>query len=88
MICTGITVVLAALWGFRRGHAWLWWTLFVSGLFGYVCTIFVHLKVGYTSTKHLLPAYGGLIWLCVAAGLSYSYLHDRVTRVGVDEPNY
>ncbi len=79
LICAGITISLAALWGFRRGHAWLWWTLFVSGLFGYVCTIFIHLKVGYTSTKHLLPAYGGLVWLCLAAGLSYSYLHDRIT---------
>ena len=78
LICSGITVFLTSLWGFRRGHAWLWWMLVTSGLFGFLCTIWIHHRVGYTSTRHLLPAYGGLVWLCLAATLSFSYLHDRV----------
>ena len=81
LVCAGITVSLASLWGFRRGHAWLWWTLFLSGLCGYVSAIGIHVKVGYTSTKHLLPAYGGLAWLCVAAGLCYAFFHDHLANI-------
>ncbi|MEM7312885.1 MAG: hypothetical protein AAF497_07010 [Planctomycetota bacterium] len=78
LISTGITVLLASMWGFRRGHAWLWWTLLISGCLGYVCAIYIHLHVGYTSFKHLAPAYGGLIWLCVASAWCYRFLHYRV----------
>lgn len=81
LICSGITILLAALWGFRRGHRWLWWTLFMGGLFGYICTIVIHHRVGYVDVKHLLPAYGGLIWHGGAAWLSYAYLHDKITRL-------
>ncbi len=84
LVCTGITVFLSSMWGFRRGHRWLWWILLISGCFGYLCAIGIHMKVGYTSFKHLLPAYGGFIWLCVSATLSYRYLHDRIVKVPAD----
>ena len=76
LIATGIVVHLAGLWGFRRGERWLWWTLLIAGLIPYLATIWVHADVGYTSFKHLLPAYGGLIGLIAGAVLSHGFLCD------------
>ena len=81
LLAAGVAVLLSSLWGFRRGHAWLWWTLVIGGSFGFSCTIWIHIQVGYTSLKHLLPAYGGLLWMILAAGLCYGYLHDRITDI-------
>ena len=80
LVCTGITVLLASMWGFRRGHAWLWWMLLIGGCAGYVCAIYIHHRVGYTDFKHLLPAYGGLIWLGVSSASCYQFLHDRIAE--------
>ncbi len=85
LICAGTTLFLSVLWGFRRGHAWLWWTLFVSGLFGFLCTIAIHHRIGYTSLRHLLPAYGGLLWQLFASALCFSYLHNRITHVELEK---
>lgn len=74
LIACGVTVLLSALWGFRRGCDWLWWALLIGGNIAYLATIAVHLVVGYTSPMHLLPAFGGLGLLWAGCGFSYAYL--------------
>jgi dihydroorotate dehydrogenase len=77
LIACGLAVLLPSMWGFRRGHAWLWWTLVTAGTIAYFATIAVHWHVHYTSLKHLIPAYGGLAALWIGGCLSYPYLCQR-----------
>jgi hypothetical protein len=74
LLAGGWVFLLPALWGFRNGSAWLWWTLLIAGIAAYVAAIGVHFAVGYTNIMHLAPAFSGLIAFVVGLGLSYSYL--------------
>ena len=47
LIACGAATLLPALWGFRRGQAWLWWALMIAGTIAYTATIAVHWTVGY-----------------------------------------
>jgi hypothetical protein len=73
----GLVFLMTALWGFRRGERWLWWTLLVAGLAGYGAAIGVHYAVGYHSPFHLAPAFAGLALFGGAMALSYPYLTAR-----------
>ena len=77
LIACGFATLLPALWGFQRGHSWLWWALLTGGTLAYGAALFVHLEVGYDSLKHLLPAYFGIGGLWFSAWLSHSYLVER-----------
>ncbi len=74
LLAGGWAFLLPALWGFRNGSAWLWWTTLAAGLTGYSAAIGVHYAVGYTDPMHLLPAFSGLGVLLLGLGLSQSYL--------------
>jgi dihydroorotate dehydrogenase len=74
LLASGWVFLLPALWGFRRGSAWLWWTFLVGGLAAYSAAIGVHFSVGYMNLKHLLPAFGGLILFLFGLILSYQFL--------------
>ena len=77
LMVAGLTMLLAALWGFRRGAGWLWWTLVGAGTVGYAVAIAVHHAVGYVDPWHLAPAYGGLAALWLAAAVSRPFLCGR-----------
>jgi hypothetical protein len=74
LIACGVATFLPALWGFRRGQAWLWWALMLAGNVAYGLTILVHFAVGYDSLMHLIPAYGGLGLLWLGGLASYRFL--------------
>ena len=74
LLAAGWLFLLPALWGFRRGSAWLWWSSLVAGVTAYAAAIGVHYAVGYLSLRHLLPAFGGLAVLLVGLMLSYPFL--------------
>jgi dihydroorotate dehydrogenase len=74
LLAAGWLFLLPALWGFRRGSAWLWWATLIAGVISYAAGIGVHYAVGYLSVKHLLPAFGGLVLMLVGLILSYSFL--------------
>lgn len=80
LISCGVATLLTSLWGFRRGAAWVWWSLTLAGTVAYVATIAVHLAVGYTSFRHLLPAYGGLASIVIGSGLTASFMLRRRDR--------
>jgi dihydroorotate dehydrogenase len=74
LLAGGWVFLLPALWGFRNGSAWLWWTMLTAGLAAYIPAIGVHYAVGYIDVMHLLPAFSGLTIFLVGMGLSCSYL--------------
>jgi dihydroorotate dehydrogenase len=74
LLAAGWVFLLPALWGFRNGSAWLWWTLLAAGVSAYAGALGIHYTVGYTSWLHLLPAFGGLAIFLLGLGLSASYL--------------
>ena len=74
LLAAGWLFLLPALWGFRRGSAWLWWSSLIAGVVAYAGAIGVHYAVGYLSFKHLLPAFGGLALMLVGLMLSYQFL--------------
>lgn len=74
LMVAGLTMLLAALWGFRRGAGWLWWMFVTAGTVGYGVAIAVHHAVGYDDILHLAPAYGGLAFLWLAAAASRRFL--------------
>ena len=74
LLAAGWLFLLPALWGFRRGSPWLWWSSLIAGLIAYAAAIGVHYAVGYLSGMHLLPAFGGLALMLVGLMLSYPFL--------------
>jgi dihydroorotate dehydrogenase len=74
LLAGGWAFLLPALWGYRNGSAWLWWTFLAAGLSAYAAAIGVHYAVGYLNLMHLLPAFAGLVIFLLGLGLSYSYL--------------
>jgi dihydroorotate dehydrogenase len=85
LMSTGVSVFLASLWGWQRGRRWLWWALTGSGTIAYVTTITVHWSVGYTSLRHLLPPYGGLLLLWLAMLLAREWMFENATGRSDDE---
>ncbi|MFS0558617.1 dihydroorotate dehydrogenase [Brevibacillus sp. 179-C9.3 HS] len=74
LVSNGLAVLLISLWGLRRGEAWIWWTLFLAGIPGFVSGIGIHFTVGYVDFIHLLPAYVAVILFLVALVLLKPYL--------------
>lgn len=74
IVASGLCFLGIALWGFRRGARWVWWTLLLAGIPGYAFAIGVHFVVGYENLWHLTPAFAGLAAFIVAQVLSYPYL--------------
>ena len=83
LLATGITVFLSCLWGWQQGRSWLWWGLLLTGNTAYLMTIVIHWYVGYTSLRHLLPAYGGLTVLWVAMALSRQWMCSSAAQPGL-----
>ncbi len=74
LIACGVAVLLPALWGFRQGYRWLWWTLLAAGSAGYTAAVGVHLAVGYTNLWHLAPAFAGAGTFLAGLALTYPHL--------------
>lgn len=77
LLASGWVFLLPALWGFRRGSSWLWWTTLVAGTIAYAAATAVHYAVGYLNVMHLLPAFGGFALMATGLLLSYPFLCRR-----------
>ena len=77
LFCSGLGFLTSALWGYRRGERWLWWTLALASFPGFAATIAVHMVVGYHDLKHLAPAFLGAGFFAAGLGLSYPFLAAR-----------
>lgn len=74
LVSSGLALLLPALWGYRPGTAWLWWTQMLAVVPAYAAAIGVHLAVGYTDLMHLTPAYGGLGVFLLGQALTRGHL--------------
>ncbi|MED4784601.1 dihydroorotate dehydrogenase [Brevibacillus choshinensis] len=81
LVSDGIAVLLLSLWGFRRGESWLWWTLLLAGVPGFVAGIGVHFFVGYVDFIHLLPAFVAMVLFLLGLVLSRPYLTARHSSI-------
>jgi hypothetical protein len=77
LVASGLVFLTSALWGFRRGERWLWWTTLAAGAPGYAAAIGVHYAVGYKNGWHLAPAFAGAALFAAGLALSYPYLCRR-----------
>jgi dihydroorotate dehydrogenase len=71
LISEGFLLLLIALWGYREGAKWIWWTLAIGGLPGFLTGVGTHFMIGYDNHFHLSPAY--LLFVFYIVGLIYSY---------------
>jgi hypothetical protein len=87
LIGAGLAVLLISLWGWRRGHWWVWWSLALGCAFGTVPVLIIHYSIGYTHFEHLLPVYVLAVATVVALSLSRSYLTASVSsEITLDAP--
>ena len=77
ILAAGLTFLCSALWGFRQGSSWLWWSFGLAGSSAYAAALAVHLSVGYTNVLHLLPVFLGWGVLLLGLALCRTFLCSR-----------
>jgi hypothetical protein len=77
LMAAGVAITLLSAWGWRRGEAWVWWTLMLGAVSGFGPTVLIHLLIGYTSVAHLAPLYLGIGLTATALVLARPYLCRR-----------
>ncbi|MQR94862.1 dihydroorotate dehydrogenase [Fictibacillus phosphorivorans] len=75
LISEGFLLLTIALWGYREGEKWVWWTLLLGGLPGFLTGVGTHFMIGYDNHFHLSPAYLLFVFYFVGLVYSYGYLH-------------
>jgi hypothetical protein len=83
-VSVGVAVLLLALWGFRQGERWVWWTLALGGLPGFIAGIGVHISVGYLDLGHLFPALVAGVLFVLALIFAFPYLYYPEIPKGPD----
>ncbi|MGV0593148.1 hypothetical protein [Mycolicibacterium porcinum] len=82
LIGSGLAIALIAMWGFRRGERWVWWSLLTGFVTGTLPALAVHYAIGYTTFIHLLPVYVLVLTTAAALVLSRPYLTARAPQRG------
>ncbi len=74
LLASGVAMLLPMLWCYRKGAAWLWLAMIGLGFPAYAAALGVHLWVGYTDWRHIVPALLGLSLWFGGVLLSRDYL--------------
>ncbi len=74
LLASGWVFLAPALWGFRNGSRWLWWTTLLAGGSAYAAALGIHFSVGYMSLVHLAPVFLGLAALLLGLALAREFL--------------
>jgi len=74
LVSVGVAVALIAAWGWERGQAWVWWSLFASGAVGFGFALAVHIGVAYVDFWHVAPIYVGIAFTAVSLALGRRFL--------------
>ncbi|WP_116050242.1 hypothetical protein [Amycolatopsis palatopharyngis] len=77
LMAAAIAITLLALWGWRRGESWVWWSLALAAIAGFGPAIVVHGSIRYTDLGHLAPVYAGVGLTVAALVLARPYLCAR-----------
>ncbi|WP_166354613.1 hypothetical protein [Phytoactinopolyspora limicola] len=74
LMAAATAIVLLSAWGWRRGEAWVWWSLLLAAAAGFLPAVVVHGAISYTDLLHLAPVYFGMLLTAVALALARPYL--------------
>jgi hypothetical protein len=74
-------ITLLSAWGWRRGEAWVWWSLALAATAGFLPAVLVHGTIRYTDGGHLAPVFAGIALTLTALVLARPYLCARPETV-------
>ncbi|MGW0203207.1 hypothetical protein, partial [Nonomuraea sp. NPDC003201] len=74
LLAAAAAITLLSAWGWRRGESWVWWTLALAAVAGFVPAVLTHLAIGYVDLWHLAPVLFGMALTATALALSRPYL--------------
>lgn len=74
LMAAAVAIMGLSAWGWRRGEAWIWWSLALAAIAGFIPPVLVHSHAGYTDFWHLAPVYIGIFLTALALLLARPYL--------------
>ncbi|MFD3837541.1 hypothetical protein ACFWWC_14920 [Streptomyces sp. NPDC058642] len=77
LMSAAVAILLLSAWGWRRGEAWVFWTLAAAATAGFLPAVVVHGVIHYTDFTHLVPVYIGIALTSTGLLLARPYLCAR-----------
>lgn len=74
LMAAAVAIILLSVWGWRRGEAWVFWTLAAAAVAGFLPAVVVHAAIHYTDFIHLAPVYFGIAMTGIGLLLARPYL--------------
>ncbi|WP_210583803.1 hypothetical protein [Streptomyces sp. GESEQ-35] len=74
LMAAAVAITLLSAWGWRRGEAWVFWTLATAAAAGFLPAVVVHGVIHYTDFIHLAPVYFGIAMTGTGLLLARPYL--------------
>jgi hypothetical protein len=74
LMSAAAAITLLSAWGWRRGEAWVFWTLGIAAAAGFLPAVVVHGTIHYTDFVHLAPVYLGMAMTATGLLLARPYL--------------
>lgn len=74
LMAAAVAIILLSAWGWRRGEAWVFWTLAAAAVAGFLPAVAVHAVIHYTDFIHLAPVYLGIATTGIGLLLARPYL--------------
>ncbi len=74
LMAAAVAITLLSAWGWRRGEAWVFWTLAAAATTGFLPAVAVHGAIHYTDVIHLAPVYFGIALTATGLLLARPYL--------------
>jgi hypothetical protein len=81
LMSAAAAITLLSAWGWRRGESWVWWSLALAAIAGFLPAVAVHGAIGYTDAVHLAPVFAGMGLTLTALVLARPYLCARPEEV-------
>ncbi|HEX6359057.1 hypothetical protein [Actinophytocola sp.] len=77
LMAAATAITLLSAWGWRRGESWVWWSLALAAITGFLPAMVVHGVIRYTDFGHLAPVLVGIGLTLTALILARPYLCAR-----------
>jgi hypothetical protein len=74
LMAAAVAIILLSAWGWRRGEAWVFWTLTAAAAAGFLPAVVVHGAIHYMDFIHLAPVYFGIAITGIGLLLARPYL--------------
>jgi hypothetical protein len=77
LMAAATAITLLSAWGWRRGESWVWWSLALAAITGFLPAVVIHGVIRYTHIGHLAPVFAGIGLTVTALILARPYLCAR-----------